>query len=79
MAVELSSYCSSEAELIMVIDFLTRFLRKASIQEMPEAQALVALSSSIKGLAISTSAGNTPSCQESAPLSPISVLYPKDQ
>lgn len=51
MVFRLSRYLFSGEDLIMVIDFLTRFVRKANIQEMSEDDALTALPSFFKGCA----------------------------
>lgn len=49
MALKLSNHHFSGEDLIMVIDFLSRFVRDENIQEIFEAQTPVALPSFLKG------------------------------
>lgn len=48
IALKLAEHNFSGEDLIMAIEFLTRFVRKAGIQEVSEARRLVALSSVLK-------------------------------
>lgn len=45
MALKMSDHDCSEEELIMVVDLLTKFVKKANTREMSEAMVLVALPS----------------------------------
>jgi len=51
MEIRLSQHHFSGKDPIMVLDFLSRFVREAEIQEMSEAQALLALPSFLNGFA----------------------------